>query len=202
MKKLLTVFVALMMLVGMMSGCGNATTTPTEPQTNATEEGNNTENNNKSDNEITDSESTETKELEQLPISDNRNGNTWKYEDDGLKFVLSAGFYMDNDYVYDITWRATVAKTFQDYETFKSDSENYKNQLEALNDNNIFVSLKETDEGIGFAASFDNLDQADRAQRIAMAAEIIGITPNNADTAFCYTELDAELKAAGFEYGA
>lgn len=202
MRKILSVFVALMMLVGIISGCSNTATTPTDPQTNATEDVNNSENNNQSDNEISDSGNTEVKELEALPAGDDRNGRSWKYEDDGLEIVLSAGYCTDNDYVYDITFSATADKNFSDYASFKSEMQNYTDQLKALNDNNIFVSISESDGAIAFASIFDGLEQADRAERIAMAAEVIGITPNGTDTSFHYTELDAELKGAGFEYGA
>lgn len=70
-----------------------------------------------------------------------------------------------------------------------------------MNDDEIKVNLRETDDGIEFVALFDGLEYATREQRIAMAEEIIGITANDVDTTFRFSEIDSELKTIGFVYG-
>ena len=72
----------------------------------------------------------------------------------------------------------------------------------ALSDDEIMVDLKETDEGIEFFALFDGLEYANREERISMAEEVIGVTANDSDTTFRFSEIDSELKALGFDYGA
>lgn len=142
---------------------------------------------------------TEAKALEELSITDEVGGDVWEYQDDNCLIAVSAGYCKTTDIVYDITFSIEVAKNSSEYESFKIDLQNYKDQIKALNDSELFVSFKETEEGLTFASDFDALELADRATRVAMAEEVIGVTANISDTAFHYTELDAELKSLGLE---
>ena len=123
-------------------------------------------------------------------------------DSDGSKITVSVGYDGDTDYVYEITFGMEINKNNSAYEEFKNDLENFESELNALNDDEIMVDLKETDEGIEFFALFDGLEYANREERISMAEEVIGVTANDSDTTFRFSEIDSELKALGFDYGA
>lgn len=210
MKKTITIFLVLMMIITALTGCGgNQTQTEnnnqqTENNANqAQEETNSNENTGVSGVGNQTTENAEMKVLEDIPLSEERSGKAWKYDlgTDGSKITMSAGYTTDTDYVYDITFCVEINKNNSVYEEFKNDLTNYESQLKALNDDEIFVNLRETDDGIEFAALFDGLEYASRERRIAMAEEIIGVTANDADITFRFSEIDSELKTIGFVYG-
>lgn len=204
MKKVLAIILILTLFVSVLSGCGdNNATTPNDTQTPTNEDVNETENSSSSDTQIQNSEILEPEQLEELSLTDERAGKAWKYDmgEDVGKFVVSAGYCTDVDYVYDITFSANISKNCSEYESFKSDMQNFESQLKALNDDEISFDFDETEEGLEFFVLFDSLESANRAERIAMAEEIIGITANDSDTSYRFSEIDAELKGLGFVYG-
>ncbi len=142
---------------------------------------------------------TEARVLEELVLTDAKSGNAWEYKDENCTITTSAGYCTETDIVYDITFNMQVFTTNSEYASFKTELEGFESKIDALSDSNLFCSFKETENGLEFAADFDGLELADRAMRISLAQEVIGITPNNTDTAFHYSELDAELKEYGFQ---
>lgn len=208
MKKLLSILMIVTMLALAMTGCGGDKT----PTNNNQQMENNInqvtdENNNRydaySDVGTQTNEITESKILEDIQLSDQRSGRVWKYDigSDGSKITMSAGYTVDTDYVYDITFSVKINKSNNAYEEFKNELTNYEIQLKTLNDDEITVSLRETEESIEFFALFDGLEYANREQRIKMAEKVISITANNTDISFRFTEIDSELKEKGFVYG-
>ena len=210
MKKILISLMIITMLIFAMSGCSDDKTPTNNNQqagntSNQTTEKPNNDNTSSSKTNDKANEHTETKVLEDIQLSDQRGGKAWKYDmgTDGSKISISAGYTVDTDYVYDITISVKVNKENSVYEEFKSDLIKYEKQLTALNDDEITVSFRETEDGVEFFALFDGLEYADREKRIAMAEEVIGgITANDSDTTFRFSEIDSELKAIGFVYGA
>lgn len=204
MKKVLAIILTLMLFVLVMCGCGdNNTTTPNDTQTPTNEVVNETENSSSSDTQIQSSEISEPEELEELNLTDKRSGKNWNYDmgADVGKLVVSVGYCTDVDYVYDITFSANISKNCSEYESFKSDMQNFESQLKNVNDSEVSFDFDETEEGLEFFVLFDGLEYADRAERIAMAEEIIGITANDSDTSYRYSEIDSELKGLGFVDG-
>lgn len=210
MKKILSILMIITMLVLTVTGCGgDKTQTNNNQQTGnnanqVTEGTNNNENTTSSDVGGQTNEFSETRILEEIQLSDQRSGQVWKYDmgTDGSKIVISAGYTVDTDYVYDITFSVEINKSNSAYEESKIDLKKYESQLEALNDDEITVNFRETDNGIEFFADFNGLEYANREKRIEMAEEVIGITANDTDATFRFSELDSELKAIGFVYGA
>lgn len=209
MKKILMSLVIITTLIFAMSGCGDdkAPTNNAQQVEDTTNQAAQSPNNDEfSSSETNDkvNEHPETKVLEDIQLSDQRSGKAWKYDmgTDGSKISMSAGYTVDTDYVYDITFCVEVNKGNGAYNEFKSDLLKYESQLIALNDDEIRVSFRETEDGMEFVALFDGLEYADREKRIAMAEEVIDITANDSDTTFRFSEIDSELKAIGFVYGA
>jgi len=176
-------------------GCGNNSVTPVETNAPAAE----TNAPAVETTIATQTTATEAKVLEELVLTDAKAGHTWEYKDDSSSISASAGYCTDTDIVYDITFNMQVLSTSSEYASFKTELEGFENKINALNDSNLFCSFKETDNGLEFAAIFDGLELADRAERIALAQEVIGVTPNANDTAFHYSELDSEFKEYGFQ---
>ncbi len=176
-------------------GCGNNSTTPEETNAPAVE----TNAPALETTAATQAPATEAKVLEKLVLTDAKAGTAWEYKDDSSSISASAGYCTDTDIVYDITFNMQVSSTSSEYASLKTELEGFENKINALNDSNLFCSLQETDNGLEFAASFDGLELADRAERIALAQDVIGVTPNGTDTAFHYSEIDAELKSYGFQ---
>lgn len=177
-----------------LAGCGNTSNSPVE--TNAPTE---TTTNVIDTAVATQAPTTEAKVLEELVLTDAKAGHTWEYKDDNSSISTSAGYCTDTDIVYDITFNMQVSSTSSEYASFKTEFEGFESKINALNDSNLFCSFKETENGLEFAANFDGLELADRAERISLAQEVIGVTPNSTDTAFHYSELDTELKGYGFQ---
>lgn len=209
MKKTLAILLVLVLLASALTGCGNNKTQinnnqQTENNTNQVTEPSDNNDNISSETVGQTNATDETKVLEDIQLSDQRGGKAWKYDlgTDGSKIVMSAGYTFDTDYVYEITFSVEINKNNSAYEEFKSDLMNYESQLKALNDDEVFVSFKETDEGIEFGAVFDGLECADREKRIALAEEVTDIHANDSDTTFRFSEIDSELKTIGFVYGA
>ena len=177
------------------AGCGDSSTTPAETNTPAGETNAPTVETTPS----TQTPITEAKILEELVITDAKAGAAWDYKDDNCTMLASAGYCTETDIVYDITFNMQVSSTSSEYASFKAELENFETEIGTLNDSNIFCSFKETENGLEFAADFDGLELADRAERIALVQEVIGVTPNASDTAFHYSEIDSELREYGFQ---
>lgn len=164
--------------------------------TDTTEQSNtdNTTNNNTS---IEDS-----KTLEKIIYNaDKISGVTWK-SDLGVdvgSMTVSAGYCTENDFIYNISFSVKIKKSFEQYNSFKSELEYFEKQIEALNDKEMDVDFDETDEGVEFFAWFDGLEYNDRAQRVKLAADLIGITADTQNVAFYKTSVDTELKSYDFK---
>lgn len=165
-------------------------------ETDATEQSN-------TDNTPDDNASVEQSQtLEEIVYNaDKISGLTWKKDlgADVGSMTVSAGYCTENDFIYNISFSVKIKKGFEQYNSFKSELEYFKKQIEALNDKEMDVDFDKTDDGIEFFAWFDGLEYTDRTQRVNMAADLIGITANAQNVAFYKTSVDTELKSYDFK---
>ncbi len=131
--------------------------------------------------------------------SDDRNGQTYTASlGEGGTLTVSFGYYLDEPKaLYDFIGSIEVEKTNASYTQLKAECEEFQKKAEELNDSeNVRIKCKETDTGIEVSFAFFKLADADRLERVNLAAEFIGI--DDTDGAFYFDSVVSQLTEIGF----
>lgn len=134
--------------------------------------------------------------------SDNRGGDVYSASlGEGGIFTVSFGYYRDSPKVlYNFTGSIEVEKTNASYNEIKKECETFEKRANAFNDSdNVRIKCKENDTGMEVLLYIDKLADADRLERVKLAADFIGV--KDTEGAFYFDSVVSQLTEIGFERG-
>ncbi len=116
------------------------------------------------------------------------------------KVSLSVGYNPENGVIRQVTAAFTITVRHSEYAAMKQDFEKWENEYANSNDKNIEISCVELSESISCMVSLQKLYESDRAERVALAEEILDFVADEEDTAFYIDDITKLLvDTYGFE---
>lgn len=116
------------------------------------------------------------------------------------KVSLSIGYNPENGVIRQVTAAFTITVRHSEYATMKQDFENWESEYANSDDKNIEISCVELSESISCMVSLQKLYESDRAERVALAEEILDFVADENDTAFYIDDITTLLvDTYGFE---
>lgn len=109
------------------------------------------------------------------------------------KVTVAVRYNQANGVACEINGVFSVAQSHSEYNSLKSDFDGYETRIAAMNDSSVECAYAELSDSIDFVISFKNLNTADRAERVALAEEILDLVANQNDRAFYLSEVEALL---------
>lgn len=115
------------------------------------------------------------------------------------KVSLSVGYNPENGVIRQVSAAFTITTRHSEYASMKSDFEKWEKQISNSDDKNVEASYVELSESVSFIIGIRNLNEADRADRVAIAEEILDLVANEKDTAFYINDVtDLLVNTYGF----
>ena len=116
------------------------------------------------------------------------------------KVSLSVGYNPENGVIRQVTAAFTITVRHSEYAAMKQDFERWESEYADSDDKNIEISCVELSESISCMVSLQKLYESDRAERVALAEEILDFVANEEDTAFYIDDITTLLvDTYGFE---
>ena len=109
------------------------------------------------------------------------------------KVSLSVGYNQDNGVIRQVAAAFTITVRHSEYDSMKSDFETWEERLSNSNDKNVEVSYVELSESVSFIIGITELNEADRADRVALAEEILDFVADEEDYAFYIDDITTLL---------
>ncbi len=115
------------------------------------------------------------------------------------KIQISFGYDKDTGLVKQLTANIAITPSHSEYESMKSDFISIDSKLKSMNDKNASATYNEFSDYINCFYSFQNLIDADRAERVKIASEELDIPYNESDIAFYIDDItDTLVNKYGF----
>lgn len=116
------------------------------------------------------------------------------------KVSLSVGYNPENGVVRQVSAAFTITVRHSEYSSMKSDFEAWERRISNSDDKNVEASYVELSESVSFIIGISKLNEADRADRVALAEEILDFVADENDYAFYIDDLTNLLvDTYGFE---
>lgn len=116
------------------------------------------------------------------------------------KVSLSVGYNPENGVIRQVTAAFTITVRHSEYAAMKQDFERWASEYADSDDKNIEISCVELSESISCIVSLQKLYESDRAERVALAEEILDFVADEEDTAFYIDDITTLLvDTYGFE---
>ncbi len=116
------------------------------------------------------------------------------------KVSLSVGYNPENGVIRQVSAAFTITVRHSEYASMKSDFEAWEERISNSDDKNVEASYVELSESVSFIIGISKLNEADRAERVALAEEILDFVADEEDTAFYVDDLTTLLvDTYGFE---
>ena len=116
------------------------------------------------------------------------------------KVSLSVGYNPENGVIRQVSAAFTITVRHSEYASMKSDFEAWEERISNSDDKNVEASCVELSESVSFIIGISKLNEADRAERVALAEEILDFVADEEDTAFYIDDITTLLvDTYGFE---
>ncbi len=116
------------------------------------------------------------------------------------KVSLSVGYNPENGVIRQVAAAFTITVRHSEYASMKSDFEAWEERISNSDDKNVEASYVELSESVSFIIGISKLNEADRAERVALAEEILDFVADEEDTAFYIDDITTLLvDTYGFE---
>jgi len=116
------------------------------------------------------------------------------------KVSLGVGYNPENGVIRQVTAAFTITVRHSEYAAMKQDFERWASEYADSDDKNIEISCVELSESISCIVSLQKLYESDRAERVALAEEILDFVADEEDTAFYIDDITTLLvDTYGFE---
>ncbi len=116
------------------------------------------------------------------------------------KVSLSVGYNPENGVIRQVSAAFTITVRHSEYAAMKQDFENWESEYANSDDKNVEASYVELSESVSFIIGISKLNEADRAERVALAEEILDFVADEEDTAFYIDDITTLLvDTYGFE---
>ncbi len=116
------------------------------------------------------------------------------------KVSLSVGYNPENGVIRQVLAAFTITVRHSEYASMKHDFEKWESEYANSDDKNIEISCIELNESISCMVSLQKLYESDRAERVALAEEILDFVADEEDTAFYIDDITTLLvDTYGFE---
>lgn len=116
------------------------------------------------------------------------------------KISLSVGYNPENGVIRQVSAAFTITVSHSEYASMKSDFEAWEDRISNSDDKNVEASYVELSESVSFIIGISKLNEADRAERVALAEEILDFVADENDTAFYIDDITTLLvDTYGFE---
>lgn len=109
------------------------------------------------------------------------------------KVSLSVGYNQDNGVIRQVSAAFTITVRHSEYSSMKSDFEAWEARISNSDDKNIEASYVELSESVSFIIGITELNEADRAERVALAEEILDFVADQEDYAFYIDDITTLL---------
>ncbi len=109
------------------------------------------------------------------------------------KVSLSVGYNQENGVIRQVSAAFTITVRHSEYSSMKSDFEAWEERISKSDDKNVEASYVELSESVSFIISISKLNEADRAERVALAEEILDFVADEKDYAFYIDDLTTLL---------
>lgn len=107
--------------------------------------------------------------------------------------ALSVGYNKENGVVRQVSAVFTITVRHSEYASMKSNFEIWEQRISNGDDKYVEASYTELSDSVSFVIGISCLNEADRAERVALAEEILDFVANEQDCAFYIDDLTALL---------
>ena len=109
------------------------------------------------------------------------------------KVSLSVGYNPENGVIRQVSAAFTITVRHSEYASMKQNFEKWESEYANSNDKNIEISCVELSESVSCMVSLQKLNESDRAERVALAEEILDFVADEQDTAFYIDDITTLL---------
>lgn len=109
------------------------------------------------------------------------------------KVTLSVGYNPENGVVRQVSAAFTITVRHSEYASMKTSFAIWEDEIKDGDDKNVEASYVELSESVSFILGITKLNEADRADRVALAEEILDFVADEKDQAFYIDDLTTLL---------
>ena len=150
-------------------------------------------NDNKVDNDVDTPDVSDKKELQAIDGGYNQGKMFMSDMGEYGKVSLSVGYNPENGVVRQVTASFTITVRHSEYAAMKTDFAIWEDRIKESDDKNVEASYVELSESVSFIIGLTELNEADRADRVALAEEILDFVADEKDQAFYIDDLTTLL---------